>query len=68
LFTDFISGTNKSTTFQQNNWILDIFQYSDIAIYLTTDNNELNPNNTIQKLSIQNVSISNTKVGTPYLY
>ena len=62
------SGTNKSTTFQQNNWILDIFQYSDIAIYLTTDNNELNPNNTIQKLSIQNVSISNTKVGTPSLY
>lgn len=60
----FSSATAESQTVNQSP-SLDISQYCDIAIYL----NKLKDNSpTIQSLSIQNISISPTELGTPYLY
>ena len=61
-------GENKNTTFEKNNWILDILQYSDIAIYIDNSNNELTAKNTVKKLSLENISISNPKIGKSSLY
>lgn len=62
------SGINQNTNFQKNNWVLDIFQYTDMAIYFSPQKT-LTPSNTIQKLSISNVKFhtSNQKY-TPSLY
>lgn len=61
-------GNNKNTTFQQTNWILDIFQYTDIAIYIKNTENELNSSNSVKKLFLENISISTPKLGSPNLY
>lgn len=61
-------GENKNTTFQQNCWILDILQYTDIAIYIDRTSAELNANNSIKKLSLQNLKISGPKIGSGDLY
>lgn len=61
-------GENQDTTFEQNKWILDIFQYSDIALYIDNGNAELNSENTIKKLWIENIKISNPSLGSPCLY
>ena len=42
---------------------LDISQYCDISLYINNDNNSI-----IKKLYIDNISISNSEIGTPYLY
>lgn len=44
---------------------LDISQYCDIGIYLNNTDKE---NTVISSLFIDNISISNTEIGTPYLY
>lgn len=61
-------GKNKNTTFQQSSWILDVLQYSDIAIYIKNSGEELNSFNTVKKLSLENVHISSPKIGSPNLY
>lgn len=61
-------GENKNTTFQQSNWILNIFQYSDIAIYIENKADELNTANTVKKLYLENLSISTPALGSPSLY
>ena len=61
-------GENKDTTFEQSKWILDIFQYSDIALYIDNGNAELNSENTIKKLWIENVKITTPNLGSPHLY
>lgn len=42
---------------------LDISQYCDISLYINNDNNSI-----IKKLYIDNISISKSEIGTPYLY
>lgn len=61
-------GENQNTNFQKNNWILNISQYSDIAIYLDHSGEELNSSNTVKKLSLENFHLSSPKLGNPALY
>lgn len=61
-------GENKNTTFQQSNWILDLFQYTDIALYIQHSGNELNSSNTVKKLFLENIHISTPKIGSSALY
>lgn len=61
-------GENKDTTFEQSKWILDLFQYSDIALYIDNGNTELNSENTIKKLWLENIKIAKPNIGSPYLY
>ena len=42
---------------------LDISQYCDISLYINNENNSI-----INKLYIDNISISNPEIGTPHLY
>ncbi len=61
-------GENQNTNFQQSNWILNILQYTDIAIYLNHAGETLNSSNTIQKLSLENIAITAPNLGSPSLY
>jgi len=61
-------GENQNTTFQKSNWVLNILQYSDIAIYLEHSGETLTSSNTIKQLSLENLQISAPKIGTPALY
>ena len=62
------NATNNQTT--RDLWNLNIYQYTDIAIFL--DNNKeigLNEQNTIKKLYLDNISFENiSNRGTPLLY
>lgn len=61
-------GENKNTTFQQTSWILNIFQYSDIAIYLENNGDTLDSFNTVKKLYLENMTVETPKIGSPNLY
>lgn len=61
-------GKNQNTTFQKSSWILNILQYTDIAIYIHTSNNELTASNTVKTLVLENIRLSNPKRGTSSLY
>lgn len=61
-------GENQNTTFQKSNWILNLLQYSDIAIYLEHSGKNLTSANTIKKLSLENIYISSPILGKPSLY
>ena len=61
-------GKNKNTSFGQSSWILDILQYTDIAIYIDNGEDELSYNNSVKKLWIDNINISNPKLGNSNLY
>lgn len=54
------SAKNKNTNFQNINWILDIFQYTDIAIYIEA-------NTPIKNLSISNPKFSKNSQALYYL-
>ncbi len=62
------SAINKNSNFQETNWVLDILEYTDIAIYFKKPK-ELNSVNTAETLSISNVNlqVSSNKY-TPALY
>lgn len=62
------SGINRNSNFQQTHWVLDILQYTDIAIYFNKPK-ELNSFNTAEALSISNVNlqVASDKF-TPALY
>ena len=49
-------GENKNTNFQKSNWILDVYQYTDIALYVDCSE------------AIQNLNISNFNSKTGNLY
>lgn len=50
-------------------WDLDIFQYTDIALYINNRENEgLTYENTIKSLTIDNVKFNGLETGTPSLY
>ena len=61
-------GKNKNTNFQKTNWVLDIFQYSDIAIYISPSTDELDASNTVKKLSLENINFSSPTIGSPFIY
>ena len=61
-------GINKNANFQQNNWVLDIWQYSDIAVFIDNGESTLSPENTVKALSLTDISISAPKLGTSNLY
>jgi hypothetical protein len=62
------SGINKNTNFQNSNWLLDIFEYTDIAIYFSQPEN-LDVTNTVQNLSISNIKLNvESEKYTPSLY
>lgn len=58
------------TSFSSNdNWNLEISQYTDIAIYIDNSNEVLSENNTISSLYIDNISYTKKpNKGTPSLY
>lgn len=61
-------GNNKNTTFQKSSWILDIFQYTDIAIYISNGNSKLTEKNSVKKLSLENISITQPTIGYSKLF
>lgn len=62
------SGINKNQNFQDINWILDIFQYSDIAIYFKKPKS-MNSDYTAESLIISNVKLNvASNRYTPSLY
>ena len=61
-------GENKNTTFQKSSWILDILQYSDIAIYINHSGENLTSSNTVKKLWLENFRIQKPNLGIPSLY
>lgn len=61
-------GENKNSSFEQSSWILDIFQYSDIAIYIQPAEGELTLSNSVKKLLVEDIRISSPKTGNPCLY
>lgn len=62
-------GVNKNTNFQQSNWILDLYQYTDIAIFIDNGTDDLNSSNTIKKIYIEDINFYNSpKSGTTSLY
>ncbi|MBP3596405.1 MAG: hypothetical protein J6J60_03260 [Clostridia bacterium] len=62
--------TPKNTTYSNNeNWMLSISQYTDIALYITRNSKELNDSNTINSLYIDNFNfIKKPTNGIPALY
>lgn len=63
------SGINKNTKFQRAYWQLDIFQYSDIAIYFKQPE-ILNESNSIRTLNISNIKckVANEKYSPAVYY
>lgn len=62
-------GTNKGSGQNQSSWLLDIYQYTDIAIFIDRNFSDLNEKNTIKKLYIENINFYNSsETGTPSLY
>lgn len=61
-------GENQNTTFQKSNWILNILQYTDIAIYLEHSGKNLTSANTLKTLLLENIQISSPTLGNPSLY
>ena len=50
-------------------WDLNLFQYTDIALFVNNRSNEgVNYENTIKELTISNVKFNNLQSGTPSLY
>lgn len=67
----FYSGILPKTTsyIDTDNWNLSISQYTDIAIYISTNSDKLTDSNTIRALYIDNINYKNLpNIGTPSLY
>ena len=66
----FSSASASNVTAKANgSWVLDVNQYTDIAIYLDTGNfSTFTDENTIKSLTIDQVKLGNPKQGTPHLF
>ena len=62
-----VSGENVSENYQNPEWNLDIYQYSDIAIYLNRIE-DFKDNNNIKRMYIDNINLGMPKSGVPKLY
>ena len=61
-------GKNKNNNFTQKNWILELYQYTDIAIYLNTYLEDFSKINSLKKVSISDINISNPNIGNTSIY
>lgn len=61
-------GKNQNTTFEKSSWILNLLQYSDIAIYLEHSEENLTSANTVKKLFLEDIEVSSPKLGSGSLY
>lgn len=61
------SGENVSENYQNPEWNLNIYQYSDIVIYLSRIS-DFNDTNNIKRLYIDNINLGSTNLGVPVLY
>lgn len=61
------SGENVYDNYQNPEWNLNIYQYSDIAIYLKRIE-EFKESNNIKKIYIDNINLGSPILGTPKLY
>ena len=64
----FSSATVKTNDIKNSVWDLDISEYSDICIYLKNIPNYNILKNSVKELYIDNINISETEIGTQYLY
>lgn len=63
------SADAKSNETNKPIWDLDIYQFTDIALYINNrEEEEITYKNTIKELSIDNVKFNNLETGTPKLY
>lgn len=63
------SADAKSNETNKPIWDLDIYQFTDIALYINNrDEDGVTYSNTIKELSIDNVRFNNLETGTPKLY
>lgn len=60
-------GENVSENYQNPEWNLNIYQYSDVAIYLERIV-DFNDNNNIKNIYIDNIELGTPRLGTPKLY
>lgn len=64
----FSSATVNPKELKNGVWNMDVSQYSDISIYLNNITNDSSQKNIVKELYIDNISISDTEYGSPYLY
>lgn len=62
-----VSATSNQTTYQNPEWNLDVYQYTDIAIYIERIT-DFSTENYIKSLYIDNIKISETKEGVQKIY
>lgn len=67
LFSSAFSDSEIQTNSSLN--LKNLYQYTDIAIFLSTSNNELTHKNTLKNVSIENINfVKKPEIGTPNLY
>ena len=65
----FSSASVDTKELNNSVWNLDLSQYTDICIYINNITNKNNPSkNIIKELYVDNIILSDTEYGTPYLY
>lgn len=67
----FFSSCNSDVSIKSNSsFILEnLYQYTDIGIFLDTNSEEFTPENTLKKVYIDNITFNNSpEIGTPALY
>lgn len=64
----FSSATVNAKEINNAVWNLDISQFADICIYLNNIPSDNNSKNIIKNLYINNINISKTELGEPFLY
>lgn len=62
-----VGAISNQTTYQNPEWNLNVYQYTDIAIYIERIE-DYNTDNYIKKLSINNINISKSEKGVQNLY
>lgn len=62
-----VGAISKQTTYQNPEWDLNVYQYTDIAIYLKRAE-EYSVSNYIKKLTIDNIQVSKTEIGNQEIY
>lgn len=61
-------GKNQNSNFTQKNWVLELYQYTDIAIYLNTYLENFSKTNSLKKVTISDINIKNPNIGDAYVY
>lgn len=66
----YFSSSSANTTVSNSNFIIDnLFQYTDVAIYINNNSENLSLENTLKSVYIDNISFSKLPdIGSPFLY